>query len=452
MVLTSRVEPAELVRSDHEHLIHPLQIASEHAAPTIFVRGEGALLYDIQGNEYLDGLSCLWNVSAGHGRKELAEAAAEQMATLAFASNYVGSANVPAIRLAEKLSQIAYPKLNAVFFTSGGAESNEAAFKTARHFWKVRGRPDKVKVISRRQSYHGVTLAAMSATGLPIYHRAFAPLVPGFILVDPPYRFRCQRCAGEPACNLGCARAIEEAILAEGPETVAAVIGEPVQGAGGVIPPPEGYWPAVREICDRYEVLLIADEVITGFGRTGRWFALEHWGVQPDIMSFAKAVTSGYLPLGGIMVSDEIRDTINNAPPELRYMHAYTYSGHPTCCAVGLKNLEIFERERLVERAAVLGKRLLDGLRALEALPHVGEVRGLGMMAAVELVESKEPRRWFDPARQVGARVIAEAKQRGLWTRFVGDVVCLAPPLVATEAQIDRIVAILGEAIPAATR
>jgi adenosylmethionine-8-amino-7-oxononanoate aminotransferase len=276
--------------------------------------------------------------------------------------------------------------------------------------------------------------------------------VPGFILVDPPYRFRCQRCAGEPACNLGCARAIEEAILAEGPETVAAVIGEPVQGAGGVIPPPEGYWPAVREICDRYEVLLIADEVITGFGRTGRWFALEHWGVQPDIMSFAKAVTSGYLPLGGIMVSDEIRDTINNAPPELRYMHAYTYSGHPTCCAVGLKNLEIFERERLVERAAVLGKRLLDGLRALEALPHVGEVRGLGMMAAVELVESKEPRRWFDPARQVGARVIAEAKQRGLWTRFVGDVVCLAPPLVATEAQIDRIVAILGEAIPAATR
>jgi len=251
------------------------------------------------------------------------------------------------------------------------------------------------------------------------------------------------------------AEALEEAILREGPETVAAFIAEPAMGAGGVIPPTPDYFPKIREICDRYAVLLIADEVITGFGRTGRWFALEHWGVHPDLLTFAKGVTSAYLPLGGVMVSREIHEVILQAPPEERFMHAATYSGHPTCCAVALRNLDILEQEGLVERAARMGARLFDGLRTLVDLPVVGDVRGLGLMCGVELVADKETKA---PALGVGARVLAEAKRRGLVTRIrvgqaseypIGDVVLLAPPFVVTESQVDRIVGILHDALRA---
>jgi adenosylmethionine-8-amino-7-oxononanoate aminotransferase len=245
---------------------------------------------------------------------------------------------------------------------------------------------------------------------------------------------------------------LEETILREGPETVAAFIAEPVQGSGGIIVPPDDYFPRVREICTKHQVLFIADEVITGFGRTGTYFALTRWGVQPDILSFAKGITSGYLPLGGIMVSEEIRQVFHRVPPEKRWMHAFTYSGHPTCCAVALKNLEIIEREGLVERAARMGERLLKGLQSLSALPAVGDVRGLGLMCGVELVADKASKAPFPPDRKVGERVRREADARGLFTRVRGDVILLAPPLVVTEAQVDRIVQILGEAIPAAVK
>jgi adenosylmethionine-8-amino-7-oxononanoate aminotransferase len=445
----------DLVRADREHLIHPLHHPSDHTQPVVFVRGKGALLWDSDGREYIDGLSSLWNVNVGHGRAELARAAAEQMERLAFASNYVGSSNEPAIRLAARLIELAYPNMSGVFFASGGAEANESAFKTARYYWKLRGKPDKVKFIARMHGYHGVTLAAMSATGLPSYWQMFEPRVPNFVHVQPPYRYRWPTQPIDEATLAEAAAAeLERAIQAEGPDTVAAFIAEPVQGAGGVIPPPDGYFQRVREICDRYEVLFIADEVITGFCRTGSWFALDHWGVQPDILSFAKGVTSAYVPLGGIMVSRGIHQAILDAPPTQRFMHAYTYSGHAACCAVALRNLEIMEQERLAERAAVLGKQLLEGLQTLSSLPQVGDVRGLGMLAAVELTADRATRAPFPS--QVGSRLLAEARQRGLFTRIVaapdrGPIVCLAPPLVTTEAQIDRIVAILGEAIPAAT-
>jgi adenosylmethionine-8-amino-7-oxononanoate aminotransferase len=440
---------SELVGEDRQHLLHPLYHPADHAQPHVWVRGSGATLTDVSGKDYLDGLSCLWNVNIGHGRRELAEAAARQMETLAFSTNYAGSSNVPAIRLARRLTELTDSNLTAVFFTSGGAESNESAFKTARFFWKAKGRPEKVKVISRQFAYHGVTLAAMSATGMAGYTKMFEPRVPNFIHTAAPYPYRFEGAGPGETVGQAAARMLEETILREGSETVAAFIAEPVQGAGGIIVPPEDYFPRVREVCTKHDVLLIADEVITGFGRTGRWFALQRWGVQPDILSFAKGITSGYLPLGGIMVSEPIHQAILAVPYADRWMHAFTYSGHPTCCAVGLRNLEILEKEGLVQQADRMGARLLAGLRTLEEFKAVGDVRGLGLMCAVELVADRATRAAFDPAQKIIGRVKAELEVRGLFTRVIRDIILLAPPLVITEAQADRIVEILRDSIAA---
>src|SRR5579864_1907113 len=455
---TSRelVDIDQVLRADREHLIHPLYHPADHGKPMIVVRGEGAEIIDASGKRYFDALSGLWNVHVGHGRTELAQVAAEQMSTLAFNNNYVGFTNLPSARLAEKLIELAYPNLSAVYFTTAGAESNESAFKTARFFWKLVGKPDKVKIISRRWGYHGVTMAAASATGLPAYHRMFAPLVPNFIQTVGPYRFRCElEDEGTRPCTAPAehdyALELEQTILQEDPTTVAAIVAEPVQGAGGVIVPPEDYWPKLRQIADRHQVLLIADEVITGFGRTGKWFALDHWKVQPDIMSFAKGVTSAYLPLGGIMVSHQIQNAINEAPLDLKFMHAATYSGHPVCCAVGLANVEIIEREGLVERAAEIGPRFIAKLRdQLASLPWVGEVRGLGMMAAVELADPNATgSAYYDNAVGLAGRVIARCTANGILTRRLNNTVVMAPPLISTEQQLDRLVDVLGEAIRA---
>jgi adenosylmethionine-8-amino-7-oxononanoate aminotransferase len=289
----------------------------------------------------------------------------------------------------------------------------------------------------------------MSATGLSAFWPMFEPRTPGFLHIDAPdpYRFK----SPEPGISVGVAAAnqLEEAILREGADTVAAFIAEPVQGAGGVIVPPPDYFARIREICSKHDVLLIADEVITGFGRTGRWFGLEHYGIEPDIMQFAKGITSGYIPLGGIGVSDAIREVINGVPPGQRWMHAFTYSGHPTCCAVALANIDILERERLTERAAVAGERLLRGLRSLESTDGVGNVRGLGLMAAVEIVSDKTTRQQFPPEAGLTQKLTEAMLDRGLYTRVVMDCICLAPPLVTTDAQIDRIVSTVGETIPA---
>src|SRR5215208_3013479 len=400
---------AQLLESDRRFLVHPLHHPEEHKAPLLVTEGRGSMLHLADGREVIDGLAGLWNVNVGHGRGELADAAAGQMRKIAYASAYVGATNEPAIRLGEKIVGHAYANSSAIYYTTGGAESNESAFKTARFFWKLQDKPDKTKIISRIHGYHGVTMAAMSATGMPAYHKMFGPLVPGFIQVAPPYPYRWQ---GNQ---------------------------EPVMGAGGVIVPPDSYFPKLREICDRYDVLLIADEVITGFGRTGRWFALGHWDVEPDIVSFAKGVTSGYLPLGGNILSKRVHDAILNAPLDRRYMHAATYSGHPVCCAVGLRNVEIIDSEGLVDRAAVMGRRLLDNLKhELGDLPNVGDIRGLGMMCGVELVADRATKA---PALGLGVRVSREAMSRGLLARArpgsaepaFGDTICLSPPLATPE-------------------
>jgi adenosylmethionine-8-amino-7-oxononanoate aminotransferase len=447
------LDPAVLVKEDQDHLIHPLHHPSEHLEPMIYVRGRGAVLTDIQGREYIDGLAGLWNVNVGHGRAELAQAAAQQMSELAYYSGYSGSSNVPAIQLATKLISLAYPNMQGVFFTSGGAESNESAFKTARFYWKAHGKPDKVKIIARALAYHGVTLQAMSATGMAPYWKMFEPRVPNFIHIPTCYPYRQEGARPGETAGQTAARLLEEAILREGPDTVAAFIAEPIHGGGGVLYPTDDYFPLVRQVCDRHGVLFIADEVITGFCRTGRWFAMEHWNVLPDIVAFAKGVSSGYLPLGGIMVSKAIKETMDSVKPDDRWMHAYTYSGHPTCCAVGLANVAIMERERLWERAAAMGKRLHDGLRAaLGAHPHVGDIRGgKGLLAAIELVEDRGTKAAFAGDKKTGNRVIQEMSKRGIITRNRLDHIFFAPPLVITEAQVDTLVSVTAEAVKAVT-
>ena len=431
---------------DQMHLIHPLHDAAAQAAARVWVEGQGAVLRDADGKSYIDALSGMWNVHAGHGRAELAETAARQMRKLAYVSGYAGHTNQPAIDLAERLSRVCYPNIQSFFFTCGGGESNEAAFKTARFYWKRLGRPEKTTIISRRFAYHGTTLATMSATGMDWYWPMFEPRVPGFIHIESPYPYWFESRDGQSP-GVAAADLLEQAILREGPETVAAFIAEPVQGAGGVIVPPADYFPRIRQICDRYDVLLIADEVITGFGRTGRWFALDHWGIRPDILTFAKGITSGYVPLGGMGLSGPIADAVRTGAGPTKWMHAYTYSGHPTACAVAVANLDLIEREGLVQRAVTLGPRFLAELQQLESSPHVGETRGLGLMAAVELVESKQPKRRFDPGRGIGGSVLAEMAGRGVITRIVGDVILLAPPLVTSEEQIERIVEVIGESV-----
>ena len=433
----------ELLARDRDHLIHPLHSPGAHQLGHVWVGGEGAVLVDADGRKYLDGLSGLWNVVAGHGRKELARAAQQQMEKLAYCSGYSGSSNPRAIELAERLAALTYPSITRFFFTSGGGEASETSFKIARSYWKSRGYPKKTKVVSRQWGYHGVTLAAMSATGISSYWPQFEPRVPGFLQIPSPYPYRYEAPAGKSA-GVAAADELEQAILREGPETVAMFLAEPVQGAGGVIVPPDDYFPRIRAICDQYDVLLVADEVITGFGRTGKWFALDHWGVEPDLVQFAKAITSGYFPLGGVGVTEPIGEVLDGC--ESPWMHAYTYSAHPVGCAVALSNLEILEREDLPAQAAVKGDYLLAGLRAaLADHPRVGDVRGKGLMCAIEYVEDKSTKQEFEPGQQIGQRLNAEAQRRGLFSRMRGDVFCLAPPFVTAGEQLDEMIQILVE-------
>jgi adenosylmethionine-8-amino-7-oxononanoate aminotransferase len=447
------LEAAQVIKDDQDHLIHPLHHPSEHLEPMVYVRGRGAMVTDIQGREYIDGLAGLWNVNVGHGREELGKAAAAQIGELAYYSCYTGSSNLPAVELADKLIDLAPKNMQAVFFTSGGAESNESAFKTARFYWKAKGKPDKTKIIARINAYHGVTLQAMSATGMSAYWKMFEPRVPGFVHIPTCYPYRQEGAKPGETAGQTAARLLEEAILREGPDTVAAFIAEPIHGGGGVIYPTDDYFPLVRQICDRHQVLFIADEVITGFCRTGRWFAMEHWNVNPDILSFAKGVSSGYLPLGGIMVSKAIKEAMDTVKVEDRWMHAYTYSGHPTCCAVGIANLAIMERERLWERAAVMGKRLHDGLHAaFDDHPNLGDIRsGKGLLAAVELVEDKATKKMFDPDKKIGPRLMQEMTKRGLVTRARLENIFFSPPLVISEQQLDRMISITRDAVKAVT-
>ncbi len=440
----------DLRRADLAHVVHPFALLRTipEEGPRIIERGDGVFVWDAAGREYIDGLAGLWCVNVGHGRKEIADAVGEQMARLAYAPTFFGYSNRPAIELAERLTTRTPPGLTRVLFTNGGSESNETNIKIARYYWKLNGRPEKVKVISRRGAYHGVSLGALSATGIPRFWTMFEPLVPGFSHIMPPYCYRCELGKTYPECGLACAGELEAAIRREGPDTVAAFIAEPVLGGGGVVVPPPGYLRDVQAICRRHDVLLIVDEVITGFGRTGRFFACDHWGIEPDLLSLAKGITSAYLPMGAAVVHERIyRDLERKGPADLPFLHGFTSGGHPVAAAAALRNLEILERERLADNAADVGAHLKARLEALRDLPVVGDVRGLGLMLGVELVRRRDGAGRAEADPVLGARVARLAYQAGLILRSLAGTIALAPPLVLSRAQADEIARLLRQAI-----
>lgn len=433
---TIKNDKKTLAELDKKHFLHPTSSIKQHqenGPAKIFTEGDGIYLYDMNGDKFIDGLSCLWNVNVGHGREELGEAAKQQMKKLGFSSTFGTFSHEPVIELATKLAELAPGDLNTVFFTSGGSESNDTAFKMVRNYWKLEGKPEKTKIVSRRTSYHGVAMGATSATGLKPFRDFTTSLAPDFHYVEStPESFR---------------KFIEE----EGADTIAAFISEPIQGTGGVHPAPENYFREIRDICDENDILFIADEVITGFGRTGTYFGMERYGVVPDLMSVAKGITSGYAALGGVILSDKVMKTFKEKTEGL-FMHGYTYSGHPTGCAVALENLRIIEEENLVENSRKMGEVMLEGFKRLQAKhDKVGEVRAFGLMGAIELVQDKETNQRFE--EPLAPTVVNEATDRGLICRGViyegADTLIFAPPLVITEEQVNEMIDILDETLAA---
>ncbi|OCT10737.1 aminotransferase [Paenibacillus pectinilyticus] len=425
----------ELVELDKKHFLHPtssIKQQQEKGPALIFTEGKGIYVKDIKGKSYLDGFSSLWNVNVGYGRTELGQAAMDQMEKLAFSSCFSTFSHEPAILLSAKIAELAPESLNTVFFTSGGSESNDTAFKLVRYYWMLKGQPEKKKIISRRRSYHGVAMGSTSATGLAAFRTFTNSPLPDFFQVD---NFSIE--------------ALLELIETEGPDTIAAFISEPIQGTGGVILPPDNYFTQVREICDKHNILFIADEVITGFGRTGKNFGIEHFGVTPDIICFAKGVTSAYIPLGGLIISEQIHSDLKELSNGI-FFHGYTYSGHPTSCAVGLKNLEIIEQENLVENARMMGEELLRGFQWLQK-EHaiVGEVRGIGLMGAIELYKDKTTNERFESPIAPG--LAAELLNNGLICRGVtyegSDMLAFAPPLVINQEEIAKIIEIIDKVL-----
>ncbi|MDV2684432.1 aspartate aminotransferase family protein [Alkalihalophilus lindianensis] len=430
-------EIQELMELDKKHFLHPtspVQQQQQDGPGFIFTKGEGVFLEDIQGRRVIDGMSSLWNVNIGHGREEMGEVAKEQMSTLAFSSCFATYSNEPAIRLAAKLAEVAPGHLSATFFTSGGSESNDTAYKLARHYWILKGQPEKKKIVTRTKSYHGVAMGATSATGLKPFRDFTNSLAPDFHYVD---HFSPD--------------ALREFIETEGADSIAAFVAEPVQGAGGVHIAPETYFKEVRAICDQYDILFITDEVITGFGRTGTYFGIEHYGVVPDMMCFAKGVTSGYAQLGGVMISDQVHQAFKDHSTGT-LLHGYTYSGHATACRVALKNLEIIEREQLIDNAKEMGEELLAGFQKLQSKHNlIGEVRALGLMGAVEIVKDQQTNERF--ATPLAPLVVTEAAKRGLVLRSVvfdgQDTLVFAPPLTINKEEIEQMMTILSETFSA---
>jgi 4-aminobutyrate--pyruvate transaminase len=436
MTVTQAWNTAELVAKDKAYLLHPvsnLKLVSEEG-PLVLARGEGVYLWDTDGKRYIDGFAGLWNVNVGHGRHELAVAAAEQIDEVAFVPTFFGLASPPTIELAAKLAEMFPGDLNHIHFTSGGAESNETALKIARYYWWLKGKPEKIKIISRKMGYHGIAMGALAATGIPTYHEGFGPGVPGYIHVTAPYKYRNGEGLTDQEFIDKLVNEVEELIAREGADTIAAFIGEPVQGAGGVVVPPDGYWKAIAPVLKRHDILLIADEVICGFGRTGKMFGAQTYGFQPDLASFAKGVTSGYIPLGGVAVSNEIFETLSR--PDRMFMHGFTYSGHPVACAVALRNIRIIEEENLPANAREAGEHLRSELhRLLDEHLHVGEIRGKGLMTIVEVVENRDTKAKFDPGLKYGDKLTNATRKQGVIVRCTNDGIAIAPPLILTKDQ-----------------
>jgi len=431
---------SQLQAIDAAHYLHPF---TDHkdlraAGSRMIVRADGPFIYDSEGGELLDGMAGLWCVNIGYGRNELAEAAYEQMKELPYYNSFFRCATPTPVLLSKKLAEIAPRHINQVFYGSSGSESNDTALRLVRHYWALEGKPEKNRIISRNMAYHGSTVAGTSLGGMEGMHEQLGGAVPNIVHVMMPYSYELAL-PGESDHDFGlrAAKAVEDAILEAGAANVAAFIGEPIMGAGGVKIPPASYWPEIQRICRKYDVLLMLDEVITGYGRTGEWFAAQSMGIEPDTITTAKALTSGYQPLSALLVGDRISKTLVEKGGE--FYHGYTYSGHPVACAVALKNLEIIENEGLIERVKNdTGPYFAKMLRErISGHPLVGEVRSFGLMGAIEIVKDKATRERFQPEGSAAVVVRDHAIAQGMMMRATGDSMILSPPLIWTRETID---------------
>ena len=447
--MNAALDTKRIQQLDRDHFIHPFtdhkDLASRGAR--VIVRAEGIYIWDSEGHRLLDGMSGLWCVNAGYGRRELADAAHAQMMTLPFYNSFFQTTNVPAVSLAAKLASLAplagTRRFDHVFYSTSGSESNDSNVRMVRRYWDLLGEPQRKVVISRNNAYHGSTMAGASLSGMSAMHAQGDLPIPNITHIEQPYFFDLGR-PGETAAEFGLRAAgwLEQKILAIGPERVAAFIAEPVQGAGGVIIAPDTYWPEIQRIVDRYGILLISDEVICAFGRLGHWFAYEKFGYRPDLVTFAKAVTSGYVPLGGVMVGDRVAKVLIEQGGE--FNHGYTYSGHPVACAVGLANVNLMEREGLPQRVREdIGPYLAVQFAKLNEHPLVGGAETCGFVAGLVLVKDKGTGARFDSALSVGMVCRGHCFRNGLVMRAVGNRMIIAPPLTMTHAQIDEMMALI---------
>ena len=423
-------------------------------ARVVIERGEGCYIWDTEGNRYLDALAALYCVNIGYGPwPEIAEAAREQLERLPFFMNWVGFATPPSLELAEKLTERVPIDVGRIFFVSGGSEAVEAALKLARQYHRLRGEATRYKFVSRRSAYHGTTLGALSINGFPPLRREFEPLLPGCLRAPLPYRYRCPYCSDRPECTLRCADEVDAIIRAEDPLTVAAVILEPLQNSGGSIGPPPGYFQRIREICDEHGVLLVADEVICGFGRVGDWFGTTRYGIEPDLMTMAKGITSAYAPLGACVASEKVAEPFFR-DPKGTFLHGITFGGHPVSCAIALKNLEIMEREDLVGHV----QRHMGDFRAAfdrfgEEHPMVGDVRGDGFFYSLELVKDKGTKATFTPAEReelIRGFLVPRTRELGVYMRVddrAETAAQFSPPLVAGPAELDEFLGVLRQVL-----
>jgi len=441
-VIANHLPTEELQALDAAHHLHPFTDGNELAAKgaRVITGASGVTLTDSEGNRLLDGMAGLWCVNIGYGRDELARAASDQMVQLPYYNTFFQTTHVPAIALAKRLADLAPGNLNHVFFASSGSEANDTNIRLVRHYWAAQGKPDKQGIISRKNAYHGSSMGSASLGGMAPMHAQGGLPIPNIVHIDQPHWYAEGGDSDPAEFGLERARQLEAKIAELGEDKVAAFIAEPVQGAGGVIVPPETYWPEIQRICDAHEILLIADEVICGFGRTGNWFGSQTLNIRPDIMTIAKGVTSGYLPLGGSIVSDEVAAVIDGAG---EFVHGYTYSGHPVAAAVALENLRILDEERIVDRVRTeTAPWLAEKWSMLGDHPLVGEARSIGLMASLALTPDKAARAAFAaPAGTVGLICRDFSFAAGLIMRHVGDRMIISPPLVISRDEIDTLCA-----------
>jgi len=428
-----------LQQQDRDHHLHPftdhLQLSEK--GTRVITKGKGVYIWDSEGHQILDAMSGLWCVNLGYGREELTQAAYKQMQELPYYNNFFQCTHPPAIELSSKLGAISPADLNHVFFTGSGSEANDTVVRMVRRYWQLLGQPEKQIILSRKNAYHGSTVAAASLGGMSGMHEGGLP-IPNIHHIAQPYWFEEGGDNDPDAFGLEVAQELEHAIHHYGVENIAGFIAEPIQGAGGVIIPPESYWPAIQNIIDEHEILLIADEVITGFGRLGEWFATDVYQIKPDLIPFAKGVTSGYLPLGGVLVNDKVTDVISKGG---EFVHGFTYSGHPVACAVALENLEIIERENILELVKnKTAPYLEERWKKLSDHPLIGEARIKGLVAAIEISNNKETRGRFSSDISAGSICRDIAISNGLVMRAVGDTMIIAPPLIISESEIDELI------------